>query len=259
MTENRLKLHDVTSGYGGDPIIAGLDLEVPARAVTTLIGPNGCGKSTLLKTMSALLDYRGQIELAGRDLLDYGRKERARELTMLAQSPIAPDGLSVGQLISRGRHPYQSWLQQWSAADGEFLARAVETTGLGDLVDRPLGALSGGQRQRVWIAMAIAQDADTMLLDEPTTYLDLAHSIDVLRLVTRLRDEQGKTVVMVLHDLNLAARFSDRLVAMRKGGQIAAVGTPAEVLTEELLADVFGLDALVVEDPVTGGPHVIPK
>lgn len=255
----RIKVSGVTSGYGGEPVVRGIDLCVPADAVTTLIGPNGCGKSTLLKTMCSLLNYSGDIELAGRNVRDYGRRERARHLTMLSQSPVAPEGLTVRQLITRGRHPYQSWLRQWSEEDERLLLQAVDTTGLTDLIDRPVSDLSGGQRQRVWIAMTIAQDTDTMLLDEPTTYLDLAYSIEVLKLVESLRREQGKTVIMVLHDLNLAARFSDHLVAMSRGGQIAAVGTPEDVLTEELLAEVFGLDALVVKDPVTGGPWVVPR
>lgn len=255
----RIQVSGVTSGYGDTPVIRGIDLSIPADAVTTLIGPNGCGKSTLLKSMCSLLDYTGEISLAGRDLRDYGRRERARHLTMLPQSPVAPDGLTVRQLITRGRHPYQSWLRQWSEDDERLLAHAVETTGLADLIDRPVSSLSGGQRQRVWIAMIIAQDTDTMLLDEPTTYLDLAYSIEVLKLVARLQREQNKTVVMVLHDLNLAARYSDHLVAMGRNGEIAAAGAPEEVLTEQLLAEVFGLDALVVPDPVTSGPWVVPR
>lgn len=255
----RIQVSGVTSGYGDAPVIRDIDLSVPVDSVTTLIGPNGCGKSTLLKTMCSLLDYTGSITLAGRDIRDYRRRERARHLTMLPQSPVAPEGLTVRQLITRGRHPYQSWLRQWSEEDERLLTQAVETTQLSHLIDRPVSALSGGQRQRVWIAMTIAQDTDTMLLDEPTTYLDLAYSIEVLKLVSRLRREQNKTVVMVLHDLNLAARYSDHLVAMNRAGEIAAVGSPAEVLTEGLLADVFGLDALVVEDPVTSGPLVVPR
>lgn len=259
MSAAKLALRDVSVGYGQRQVIHNVDLDIPAGAVTTLIGPNGCGKSTLLKSMCALLEHSGQILLDDRDLHAYPRHERARLLTMLPQTPTAPEGLTVRQLIARGRHPHQSWLQRWSAADEQAVAEAVRAAGLEELVDRAVGTLSGGQRQRVWIAMVLAQDTATVLLDEPTTYLDLAHSLKVLELVADLQATAGRTIVMVLHDLNLAARFSDHLVIVGPDGRIAATGTPGQVLTEENLSKAFGLKALVSEDPVSGGPLVIPR
>ncbi|OIJ36733.1 hypothetical protein BK826_02385 [Rothia kristinae] len=253
----RIAARGLTVGYGQEPVLRELDLEIPADRVTTLIGPNGCGKSTLLKSLCDLLPFSGEVLLEGRSIRDLKGVERARRLTLLPQSPTAPEGLSVAGLVARGRHPYQSWLAQWSARDDDVVRDALEATGLLDLAQRPIAALSGGQRQRVWIAMALAQDTPTLLLDEPTTYLDLAFSIDVLSLVRRLRQERGKTVVMVLHDLNLAIRHSDHLVALA-GGAVAAQGAPEQIITPELLEEVFGLTAVVVEDPVTGGPLVVP-
>lgn len=259
MSAAKLALRDVSVGYGQRQVIHNVDLDIPAGAVTTLIGPNGCGKSTLLKSMCALLEHSGEILLDDRDLHAYPRRERARLLTMLPQTPTAPEGLTVRQLIARGRHPHQSWLQRWSAADEQAVEEAVHAAGLEELVDRAVGTLSGGQRQRVWIAMVLAQDTATVLLDEPTTYLDLAHSLKVLELVADLQATAGRTIVMVLHDLNLAARFSDHLVIVGPDGRIAATGTPGQVLTEENLSKAFGLKALVSEDPVSGGPLVIPR
>ncbi len=253
----RIAARGLTVGYGQDPVLRDLDLQIPADRVTTLIGPNGCGKSTLLKSLCDLLPFTGEVLLEGRSIRELKGVQRARRLTLLPQSPTAPEGLSVAGLVARGRHPYQSWLAQWSARDDDVVRDALEATGLLDLAQRPIAALSGGQRQRVWIAMALAQDTPTLLLDEPTTYLDLAFSIDVLSLVRRLRQERGKTVVMVLHDLNLAIRHSDHLVALA-GGAVAAQGAPEQIITPELLEEVFGLTAVVVEDPVTGGPLVVP-
>ncbi|MET0187675.1 MAG: ABC transporter ATP-binding protein, partial [Pseudonocardia sediminis] len=176
---------------------------------------------------------------------------------ILPQSPLAPEGLTVGDLVSRGRHPHQAWYRQWSSDDEEAVAEALDWTGIGDLADRPVDELSGGQRQRAWISMALAQGTDLLLLDEPTTFLDLAHQVDVLELVRRLHTEAGRTVVMVLHDLNLAARYADHLVAMRDG-RIVAAGDPSDVITAPMLADVFGLRAHVIPDPVTGTPMVVP-
>ena len=256
--QTRLSARGLTVSYGSRPVLRELDLDIPADRVTTLIGPNGCGQSTLLMSLCDLLPYTGRVELEGRDVRQYRGVQRARRLSLLPQAPVAPEGLSVAGLVARGRHPYQSWLSQWSAQDQREVSRVLEQTGLADLAQRPLAELSGGQRQRAWIAMALAQDTPTMLLDEPTTYLDLAFSIDVLKLVRRLREEEGKTVVMVLHDLNLACRYSDHLVALADGG-VAAQGTPSEVITEPLLREVFGLDAMVVEDPARGGPLVVPR
>ncbi|MCK7637431.1 ABC transporter ATP-binding protein [Corynebacterium pygosceleis] len=254
----RLRARGLTAGYGETEILHGIDTDVPEGRITALIGPNGCGKSTLLSCFSTLLPYRGSVTLDGRDLGDVPRRERAKLLALLPQQPTAPDGLTVAQLVARGRHPHQSWWSQWSTGDEAEVGRALETTGVLDLADRTIDQLSGGQRQRVWIAMTLAQDTPTLLLDEPTTYLDLAHSIDVLSLVRRLCDREGKTVVMVLHDLNLAVRYADHLLVMGEG-RMAAAGAPGEVMDADLLREVFGLDARVVPDPVTGGPMIVPE
>ncbi|MDO5730555.1 ABC transporter ATP-binding protein [Corynebacterium sphenisci] len=252
----RIAVRDLTVGYGEATIIEGMNLELPADCVTTLIGPNGCGKSTLLNSIATVLDHEGVIELDGEDIERIPRKARATRLSLLPQQPIAPEGISVAQLVSRGRHPHQSWLSRWSAEDAAKVAEALELTGMTHLRARPLSSLSGGQRQHVWLAMALAQETPTMLLDEPTTYLDLANSLEILRLVRRLTPE--RTVVMVLHDLNLAARFSDHLVVM-KDGSLITQGEPGEVITRELLHEVFGFEALVVDDPAVGGPHIVPE
>lgn len=259
MGQPLFSLRKVRTGYGVREVIRDLDLDIAAGEVTCLIGPNGCGKSTLLKSLCGLLDHSGTLEFQGREIDRWPRRERAQALALLPQGPVAPAGLTVGQLIARGRHPYQSWLAQWSRQDDAVVDRTIATTGLGDLVDRRLADLSGGQRQRVWIAMTIAQDTPAVLLDEPTTYLDLSASVEVLRLVRGLRDDAGRSVVMVLHDLNLAGRYADRVVALSRAGTVAAAGAPGEVFTEELLAEVFGLEAVVLADPVTGGPLVVPR
>ncbi|MEV4091990.1 ABC transporter ATP-binding protein [Streptosporangium saharense] len=254
----RLRAVDVKLGYGDRVIVDGLDLGIEAGTVTTIIGPNGCGKSTLLRALGRLLKPSGgEVLLDGKRIDRMPTKEVAKILGVLPQAPTAPEGLTVADLVARGRHPHQTWYRQWSSGDELAVNEALSMTGLLDLGERPLDELSGGQRQRAWISMALAQGTDLLLLDEPTTFLDLAHQIEVLELVRRLHGELGRTVVMVLHDLNLAARYTDHLVAMRSGKVIAA-GPPAEVLTEELLAEVFDLAARVIEDPVAGTPMVIP-
>ena len=257
-TEIGIRARGLRAGYSGGVILDGVDVDIPKGAVTTVIGPNGCGKSTLLKSLARTHPAEGSLHVDGRDVTSVARRELARMVGMLPQSPLAPDGIVVADLVSRGRHPHQSWLRQWSGSDEMEVAEALSLTGISDLAERPLSSLSGGQRQRVWISMVLAQQTPTLLLDEPTTYLDLAHAIDVLKLVGTLRDRLGRTVVMVLHDLNLAVRHSDHLVVMHEGA-IAATGSPGQVLTEGLLADVFGLDALIVEDPVAGGPLIVPR
>lgn len=251
-----IRVRDLKVGYGETTIINGMDLSVPAQCVTTLIGPNGCGKSTLLNAISTVLNYEGTVELDGVDMATIPRKHRAQKISLLPQQPVAPEGISVAQLVSRGRHPHQSWLSRWSDEDAGKVAEALALTGMSEMRARPLSSLSGGQRQHVWLAMALAQETPTLLLDEPTTYLDLANSLEILRLVRSLTPE--RTVVMVLHDLNLAARFSDHLVVM-KDGALVTQGAPAEVMSRELLQKVFGFDALVVEDPAVGGPHIVPE
>lgn len=260
----RLVARGLSLGYGttrgADALVnRDVDLAIPDRQVTTVIGANGCGKSTLLRGLARLMaPAAGAVTLDGVDIAGLPAKRLATKVSMLPQSPIAPAGVSVRELVSRGRHPHQSWLRQWSASHSAAVDRALALTGLSELADRPVDTLSGGQRQRAWISLVLAQDTDIVFLDEPTTYLDLAYSVEVLELVRRLNREQGKTVVMVLHDLNLAARYSDNLVLMREGA-IVAQGAPAGVISEHTLREVFGLHARVVDDPVTGGPLIVPE
>jgi iron complex transport system ATP-binding protein len=254
----RLRAEQVRLAYGDRTVVDGLDLDVVAGTITAVIGPNGCGKSTLLRALGRLLKPgAGHVLLDGKRIDRIPTREVAKVLGLLPQAPSAPEGLTVADLVARGRHPHQAWYRQWSADDEDAVAQALEWTGIADLAERPVDELSGGQRQRAWISMALAQGTDLLLLDEPTTFLDLAHQVDVLELVRRLHTDAGRTVVMVLHDLNLAARYADRLVAMRDG-RIIASGEPAEVITEALLADVFGLAARVIQDPVAGTPLVVP-
>ncbi|MGY1750524.1 ABC transporter ATP-binding protein [Modestobacter sp. SYSU DS0511] len=254
----RLAADGVRLAYGEKVVVDSLDLELTDGSFTAIVGPNGCGKSTLLKALGRLLrPTGGTVLLDGRAITSTPTREVAKVLGLLPQTPLAPEGLTVADLVARGRHPHQSWLRQWSSDDEAVVDEALRWTDMAELADSPVDALSGGQRQRAWISMALAQGTDLLLLDEPTTYLDLAHQVDVLELVGRLHAERGRTVVVVLHDLNLAARYAQRLVAM-KDGVLVAAGTPAEVLTEQLLADVFELEARVVPDPVTGTPMVVP-
>ncbi len=254
----RLAAESVRLAYGENVVVDSLDLELADGSFTAIVGPNGCGKSTLLRALGRLLrPTSGQVLLDGRAIARTPTREVAKVLGLLPQTPVAPEGLTVADLVARGRHPHQNWLRQWSRGDEAAVAEALAWTDMAELADRPVDALSGGQRQRAWISMALAQGTDLLLLDEPTTYLDLSHQIDVLDLVGRLHAERGRTVVVVLHDLNLAARYARRIVAM-KDGVLVASGTPAEVLTEQLLADVFDLEARVVPDPVAGTPMVVP-
>ncbi|KAB3522849.1 ATP-binding cassette domain-containing protein [Corynebacterium sp. zg254] len=250
---------DLSVDYGDRRVIEGVDVSFPRGQVTTIVGANGCGKSTLLKAMSRLIPVSGgEVLLNGRDISTIKRKDLAQTVSVLPQSPTAPEGLNVADLVSRGRHPHQSWIRQWSSTDEAEVYRALDMTGSLALAERTVDSLSGGQRQRVWISMVLAQNTEILFLDEPTTYLDLATSVEILELVRNLRRELDRTVVMVLHDLNLAVRYSDNLVVM-KGGQILATGHPRDVVTSELLLEAFALDALVAEDPITGGPLVVPR
>ncbi|QAY61524.1 ABC transporter ATP-binding protein [Microbacterium protaetiae] len=259
MTANRsLHAQAVTLGYGDRIIVDGLELAVPPGRITTIVGANACGKSTLLKAMARLLaPTSGSVLLDGKAIHRLPTKQVARVLGLLPQSPIAPDGISVSDLVSRGRYPHQGALARWTKEDDAAVARALEATGTTHIADRSVDELSGGQRQRVWIAMALAQETDVLLLDEPTTFLDISHQVDVLDLLTDLNRERGTTIVMVLHDLNLAARYADHLVAMA-GGRILASGTSDDVLTESTVRGVFGLDSRIMPDPLTGRPMVIP-
>ncbi|MCZ4079878.1 ABC transporter ATP-binding protein [Rhodococcus sp. H36-A4] len=254
----RLVAEDLTLGYGDRIVVENLGLEVRTGVITTVIGPNGCGKSTLLRALGRLLKPKsGRVVLDGKAISSMRTKDVARVLGMLPQAPVAPEGLTVADLVSRGRHPNQSWIRQWSSDDESEVANALELTGVGDLADRPVDELSGGQRQRAWISMALAQGTDILLLDEPTTYLDLAHSLEVLDLIDRLHEDLGRTVIMVLHDLNLAIRYSDQIIVMSQG-KIVEAGRPQDVISEKLLLDVFGLEARVIEDPVSDRPLIVP-
>ncbi|KAB1152002.1 ABC transporter ATP-binding protein [Micromonospora sp. AMSO12t] len=253
-----LSTRDLVAGYDERTVLDGLDLELPGDAFTVIVGPNACGKSTLLRTMARLLTpRRGAVLLDGTAIRDLPTREVARRLGVLPQSPLVPEGVTVADLVGRGRQPYQRWWRQWSESDGAAVDRAMALADVTALADRPVDTLSGGQRQRVWIAMTLAQDTEALLLDEPTTFLDLAHQVEVLDLLHRLRVERGRTVVAVLHDLNQAARYADHLIAMRSGAVVAA-GPPREILTADLVRDVFGLDCVVVPCPVTGAPLVVP-
>ncbi|WP_340384258.1 ABC transporter ATP-binding protein [Streptomyces sp. SS7] len=256
-TAARLAARGVTVGYGARTVIEDLDVAIPPGVITTIIGPNGCGKSTLLRTLARLLKPSGgTVVLDGEDIAGLRTRDVAKKLGLLPQAPVAPEGLTVSDLVARGRHPHQSWLRQWSSDDAAVVERALAMTGVSDLAGRAVDTLSGGQRQRVWISMTLAQGTDLLLLDEPTTYLDLAHAIDVLDLVSDLQGS-GRTVVMVLHDLNLAARYSDHLVVMRSGA-VLAQGHPRDVITAELLHEAFGLCARVIDDPVGDRPLIVP-
>lgn len=253
-----LTTRKLTLAYDGAVIIRELDLAIPQGQITVLVGPNGCGKSTLLRGLARLLKPQGgTVYLQGDAIARLPTKTLAQRLGILPQSPTAPEGLTVRELVAQGRYPHQSWLQQWSDADESAVEAAIATTHLEGFANRPLDTLSGGQRQRAWIAMALAQDTDTLLLDEPTTYLDLAHQIEVLDLLYRLNRDRDRTIVMVLHDLNLACRYSHHLIALRDG-VVLAQGQPSEIVTEALVKEVFDLDSRIINDPVSHTPLCIP-
>lgn len=258
MTDHTLIARELTTGYGDRLVLDSLDLEVPSGKVTAIVGANACGKSTLLRTMSRLLAPRhGEVLLDGKSIHTLPSRQLAQTLGLLPQSPIAPEGILVADLVSRGRNPYHGVFSQWTRADDEAIATALEVTKTTELADRPVDELSGGQRQRVWIAMALAQQTDILLLDEPTTFLDISHQIEVLDLLTDLNQKRGTTVVMVLHDLNLAARYADFLVAMANG-RLYATGTPDDVLTEQNVREVFHLESRIMTDPTSGRPIMLP-
>ncbi|MCC7366294.1 MAG: ABC transporter ATP-binding protein [Dehalococcoidia bacterium] len=253
-----LRAHGLRLGYGKREVVPGLSTEIPAGEVTVIVGANACGKSTVLRALGRLVEPRaGQAMLDGRDVHRYRHREFARRVGVLPQSPVPPPDLLVEDLVAAGRYPHQRWYRQWSRADARAVERALAATGTEDLRGRPVAQLSGGQRQRAFLAMTLAREAPVLLLDEPTTFLDIAHQVEVLDLVREANRERGVTVLMVLHDLALACRYADRLIAMKDGAVVAA-GTPAEVMTPELVQAVFGVEACVVENGQSGAPLVLP-
>ncbi|MGH4029578.1 ABC transporter ATP-binding protein [Actinomycetota bacterium Odt1-20B] len=263
MTTARLSTTELTLAYEDRAVVHELDLAIPDGQVTVIVGPNACGKSTTLRALGRLLKPKsGAVLLDGEELAKLPTKKIAQRIGLLPQSPVAPEAITVADLVSRGRQPHQHWWQQWSDEDERAVTEAMARTDVTALAERSVDELSGGQRQRVWIAMVIAQETDLLLLDEPTTYLDISHQVEVLDLVRQLaaptpEGAPGRTVAVVLHDLNQAARYADHLVAM-KAGRIVAEGAPSKIVTAELVREVFGLECVVVPDPVTGSPLIVP-
>ncbi|MBB3808550.1 ABC transporter ATP-binding protein [Pseudochelatococcus contaminans] len=255
---HRLHADTVTLRYGERTISQNLSIAIPDGSFTAIVGPNACGKSTLLRTLSRLLTpAEGRVVLDGRSISDLPAKEVARRLGLLPQSSIAPDGITVADLVARGRYPHQSFLRQWSPADETAVAAAMAATRVDALAARTVDELSGGQRQRVWIAMVLAQETPILLLDEPTTFLDITHQIDLLELLAELNAE-GRTIVAVLHDLNQACRYASHIIAMRDGA-VVAEGEPAAIVNAELVEQVFSLPCVVIDDPVSGTPLIVPR
>ncbi len=258
MADDALRAEGLRLGYRSHVVVHDVDVGFPAGQITAIVGSNGCGKSTLLRGLGRLLPtMAGRVLLDGDDVSRLGRRELGRRLAMLPQGPVAPDGITVIDMVARGRYAHQGWVRSWSSADEHAVASALDLTSCTGFATAALDELSGGQRQRVWIAMAIAQASPVMLLDEPITFLDVAHQVEVLDLLTDLNVEQNRTIVMVLHDLNLAARYAHRIVAV-KDGRVHRVGRPDEVITAEVVQHVFGLRCRVVTDEVAGTPCVLP-
>lgn len=255
----RLRAEELTLSYDQRTVATSLDVVIPDHSFTVIIGPNACGKSTLLKALARMIKPQaGEVYLDGAAIASYRSREVARRLGLLPQSSTAPGGITVGDLVARGRYPHQKLLKQWSAEDEAAVAEAMRQTGVLPLADRPVDDLSGGQRQRVWLSMVLAQQTSILLLDEPTTYLDIAHQVEVLDLCADLHEHKGHTIVAVLHDLNQACRYATHLVVMKPGGIIAAEGDPSTIMTEELIEDVFGLSCRIIDDPETGTPLMVP-
>ncbi|WP_339318356.1 ABC transporter ATP-binding protein [Paenibacillus sp. FSL R10-2734] len=253
-----IQANNLTLSYGKKPVFSNLDVLIPKGKITVFIGSNGCGKSTLLRSLARLLKpQEGTIILDGSDIAKLPAKEVARRLAILPQGPIAPEGLTVQQLVKQGRYPYQSFLQQWSREDEAMVKKALEVTHMDDFSGRSIDSLSGGQRQRAWIAMTLAQNTSTILLDEPTTYLDMTHQIDILDLLFDLNEQENRTIVMVLHDINLACRYAHHIVAVKEG-QIYAQGEPENIVNEQLIRDVFDMECQITPDPLFGTPLCIP-
>ncbi|KFC71011.1 Ferric enterobactin transport ATP-binding protein [Devosia sp. LC5] len=245
-------------GYGDRQVVSDFNLTIPPGKLTVIVGANACGKSTVLRGMARLLaPTRGAVYLDGKPIHTMPTREVATILGVLPQSPIAPDAIVVADLVGRGRYPHQGWFRRWTPEDDAAVAEALRATDTLELADRPVDELSGGQRQRVWIAMALAQQTDLLLLDEPTTFLDINHQVEVLDLLTDLVRNNGRTIVVVLHDLNLACRYADHIVAM-KAGRLVAEGKPSEVMTEAIVAEIFGMASRIVIDPISDTPMIVP-
>jgi iron complex transport system ATP-binding protein len=252
-----LSINNLTLGYGNYIVLKDINIKIPKDKITILIGSNGCGKSTLLKTMARLLKpISGKVMLEDMNVFDKSSKDIAKELAILTQTPSAPEDLTVFNLVKQGRYPYQKWFSQWSKEDEEIVDYALEKTGLMDIKHKKISDLSGGQKQRVWIAMTLAQQTDIILLDEPTNHLDIKYKIEVLDLLKNLNMQEQRTIVMVLHDINLAARYADHIIAI-KDGEVYAEGTPEEIVTENLIKDVFDINSMIVECPLFKRPMCI--
>lgn len=259
MKELILETQELSAGYDQTKIIENLKLTIPPNQISVIIGANGCGKSTLLKALSRLIKpYGGDVVLDGKKISDYPSTELAQLLGLLPQSPIVPEGITVADLVARGRFPYRKFMKNMSKEDYAAVEDALKLMGITDLANRCVDELSGGQRQRVWIALALAQDTDILLLDEPTTFLDISYQVEILDLLTDLNRKRGTTIVMILHDINLSARYADYLFAFSKG-QLVAQGVPSEIVTPELIRTVYDLDCMVISDPVSKTPFIIPK
>ncbi len=253
-----LETKELTLSYDEVTVIDGLNLKIPKGKITVFIGTNGCGKSTLLRSLARLLKPKeGSILLDEHLMTKMSTKEIAKRLSILPQAPTAPEGLTVRQLVKQGRYPYQNWLQQWSEVDERMVNKALEATGVSEFADRPVDSLSGGQHQRAWIAMTLAQGTNTILLDEPTTYLDMTHQIEILDLLYELNEKEQRTIVMVLHDLNLACRYAHHIVAIQNK-TIYAQGTPEEIINPQLMRDVFKMECQIINDPIYGIPMCVP-
>ena len=259
MNTHTLKIEKLCSGYDNIKIVDNVSIEIPNGKISVILGANGSGKSTLLKTLVRLVKKMdGTIQLDGAMIDDIPTKKIARIMGLLPQSPIVPEGISVIDLVSRGRYPHRSFLEGWTSKDTESVAKALETMGITSVADKNIDELSGGQRQRVWIAMALAQETDILFLDEPTTYLDITYQVEILDLLTDLNLKNNTTIIMVLHDINLAARYADNLFIMKKG-KLLSQGKPQDVLSESLIKDAFGLECNIIQDPVSNTPFLIPK
>lgn len=258
-SSHQFQTEDIVAGYEQKMVLDHINIQLRSNQINTIIGANACGKSTLLKAMARLLKPReGKITLDGKAIHKIPSKQLARTLGLLPQSPIVPEGITVADLVGRGRFPHQSLLKGWSLKDYQAVAEAMETMNITELAEQNIDELSGGQRQRVWIAMALTQQTDILFLDEPTTFLDITYQLEILDLLTDLNRRHGTTIVMVLHDVNLSARYADHIFALREG-RLAASGAPSEVITADMMKEIYGLDCTVIEDPVSLSPMVVPK